>query len=190
MTGNFRIRRIEEERSYDFDTKEAASILQPEIDNWRRYGKDKSFYPKSFTCLLGKAIKTLEKGIIETAVTPYLPPVNVRQAEEFEDLITRLPIQRRMAFLLYAQGKAAAPDSHFVWAKNSSGAARVLRISVRQYHYRVRYAVNLLLRWLIQLEMAKRYPLTQDAVSGYSVPALEKDSAGFSSLVCTGGEPP
>ena len=125
-------------------TLEAMQKLKPELDNWMRWGADRSFYPKSYTSILRYAVKIPGRG--DLCVREYVPPVDVLAAEDMEDIVCGLPKKKREAFLLYVLGKASVNNNR-KRAECRADGARVLRISEVHYNRLVRDALNYVARW-------------------------------------------
>lgn len=132
-------------RDYEqLKTLEVMKMLKPELDNWIRWGLDKRFYPKSYTCIMRYAVKLPDRG--DLCVCEYVPPVDVLAAEDMEDVVRNVPKKKREAFLLYVLGKASVNEKREK-AKCRMDGARVLRISESQYNRLVRDALNHIARW-------------------------------------------
>ena len=125
-------------------TLEVMKMLKPELDNWIRWGADRSFYPKSYTCIMRYAVKIPERE--DLCVCEYAPPVDVLAAEDMEDVIKTITKKKREAFLLYVLGKASVNEKREK-AKCRMDGAKVLRICERQYNRLVRDALNHIARW-------------------------------------------
>ena len=130
--------------SEQLKTLEVMKMLKPELDNWIRWGADRSFYPKSFTCIMRYAVKIPDR--VDLCGREYVPPIDILAAECMEDVICKLAKKKREAFLLYVLGKASV-NKEIKKAKCRIDGARVLRISERQYNRLVRDALNHIARW-------------------------------------------
>lgn len=132
-------------RDYEqLKTLEVMKMLKPELDNWIRWGLDKRFYPKSYTCIMRYAVKLPDRG--DLCVCEYVPPVDVLAAEDMEDIVRNVPKKKREAFLLYVLGKASVNEKREK-AKRRIDGAKVLHICERQYNRLVRDALNHIARW-------------------------------------------
>lgn len=120
------------------DTKEAEDMLAVPLDNWIRWGRGKSYLPASFKCPLGFMYKPGGSGS---------EPVDEPAAVRFNAIVQNLPERHRRAFVMHEIGRGA--DKHrIVIIKGRNQAAQLLGVQLRQYHYLVNQAVNMVLtRW-------------------------------------------
>lgn len=124
--------------------KAFMSLMEPEINNWLRYSRDKSHYPPSWRCVLGQLRAPRDRND-DAPPEVRQPPVNELEAVRFDEVVRSLDKRKRIAFLLYLIGEAGADNKKY-YANTREDGAIALGISGRRYNQIVRDAAEIVYR--------------------------------------------
>lgn len=123
-------------------TKEIEGILRHELDNWIRWGRRRDWKPVGFKVPLGYLYKSTDVHDDDKPIRFVCDEIG---AAGFERIVVSLPEKHRQAFVMHHLGRAHA-RGRIVILKGRDEGAKLLGVQVRQYHYLINQAHNMVLR--------------------------------------------
>lgn len=137
--------------SEDLGTRQIEKILQVEIREWTRWGRNKDYLPPSFRCPLG-FLYLPKRGDLEAALYRP-PPINVLLAEEFEKLIVMLPVRQRQAFVMYHLNRAKVNRKIVERKRSGRQMAQLIGVEKTQFYQILEDAHKMIFRnWKLKQE--------------------------------------
>lgn len=130
--------------SEDLGTRQIEKILQTEIREWVRWGRNRDYLPPSFRCPLG-FLYLPKRGDLEAAL--YRPaPINALLAADFEKLVIRLPSAHRQAFVMYHLNRAKINTKVIERKRTPQQMGQVLGVQKRRFYEILEQAHKMIFR--------------------------------------------
>jgi hypothetical protein len=129
----------------DYGLKDIERLLDGELNNWRRWARQRNYLPAGAVCVLGKLhIRTEEEKAEEMKFNDAPPPDEI-EAAAFEKAINALPARLRAAFILHHLDRGHV--GHItVMVRDRQTKAMVMKVGARQYQVLLLRAHQELLR--------------------------------------------